>query len=235
MDHISRRQFLAGSSASIALLARCADQNQDTGGSGGDAATTATRTTTPTTQQETSEHGDHEGHGDNHSEEHGGNESGAHGGSHSEDGGHHGSELPDSPTTSADVGMVVESGAKHFRPHIAWIEPGGTVSWRLESGAHSTTAYHPDNDKPLRVPEGAPAWDNGILSEQGTTFEHTFETAGVYDYFCVPHESQGMIGTVVGRPEPSGQPGLESPKARLPEQARRKISELNERERKLLG
>jgi plastocyanin len=219
MDHITRRQFLAGSSVSIALLAGCTGQNQNSGESGSDSSKTATRTATQAaTQQEKSEHDEH---GGNHSEK---------------KGGHHGSEIPKSPSKKAAVAMVTENEKKHFKPHVVWIKPGGTVTWALESGTHSTTAYHPNNDKPLRIPEGGSAWNSGTLSKQGVTFEHTFDTKGVYDYFCIPHESLGMVGSViVGRPEPSGQPGLEPPQAKLPKQAQQKIKKLNEMEREILS
>ena len=139
---------------------------------------------------------------------------------------HH--EVPDGPAPNAAVAMGSGDDGSHFDPHVVWVERGGTVTWTLESGAHSTTAYHPDNDRPARIPAGAAAWDSGVLSEQGATFEHTFETEGVYDYFCIPHESMGMLGSViVGNPDPEGQPALAPPQEDLPEAARSKIEELN--------
>ncbi|MFC7137827.1 plastocyanin/azurin family copper-binding protein [Halobaculum litoreum] len=30
----------------------------------------------------------------------------------------------------------------------------------------------------------------------GESYEHTFEAEGEYEYFCIPHESVGMVGTV---------------------------------------
>ena len=30
----------------------------------------------------------------------------------------------------------------------------------------------------------------------GATSSFTFEEPGTYDYYCIPHESQGMVGTV---------------------------------------
>ncbi|WP_241997224.1 plastocyanin/azurin family copper-binding protein [Halorubrum sp. SD626R] len=27
-------------------------------------------------------------------------------------------------------------------------------------------------------------------------YEHTFEEPGTYEYFCIPHEGSGMVGTV---------------------------------------
>ena len=234
MKRISRRRFLAGSSVGIALVAGCAGQGGDSGGgSTASNAQTPTRTATQTPTRTTTGQHDHEGNHSNGTEGTNGSE---HEGTHSEEGdGHHSSEMPSAPKGTANVTMATESGQQHFEPHVVWIEPGGTVTWTLESGAHSTTAYHPNNSKPLRIPEGASAWNSEVLSEQGATFERTFETEGVFDYFCIPHESLGMIGSViVGRPEPSGQPALEPPQEELSEQARAKIKQLNEMERKIL-
>jgi len=65
------------------------------------------------------------------------------------------------------------------------VEPGTTVTW-VQSGdnAHTTTSY-----------DGL--WDSGMI-EGGTdgTFSFTFEEPGTYDYFCIPHEDLGMVGTV---------------------------------------
>ncbi|QIB73237.1 plasmid stabilization protein [Halogeometricum borinquense] len=96
-----------------------------------------------------------------------------------------------------------------FTPAVVWVESGTTVSWTIEGMAHSVTAYHEDNDKPHRVPEGASAFDSGTL-EAGTTFEQTFETPGVYNYYCTPHEGLGMVGLVVVDAPQSG-PGTTDP------------------------
>jgi plastocyanin len=126
--------------------------------------------------------------------------------------------------------MVSTSGGDQiFDPEVVWLEPGGTVTFVLESGTHSATAYAEANDKPSRIPDGAEAFDSGILTEQGAEFQHTFETEGVYDYFCLPHEALGMIGTVVvGSPSPDGQPGLAPPQDSLPGDAPGAIERLNE-------
>lgn len=50
-----------------------------------------------------------------------------------------------------------------------------------------------------RIPKDATAWNSGTLSEAGATFEHTFEVKGTYDYFCIPHESIGMMGSMTVR------------------------------------
>jgi plastocyanin len=137
-------------------------------------------------------------------------------------------EAVGAPSDTAEVNMITEDGGYHFEPHVVRVNVGGTVTWHNESGSHSTTAYHSDNDQPQLVPDGAASWDSGIVSEQGATFEHTFETEGVYHYYCTPHESLGMIGSViVGEPDPHEQVALEDPPADKPDQVREKLEELN--------
>lgn len=101
------------------------------------------------------------------------------------------------PSGEADhtVSMITEGSEYVFDPIGLAVEPGDTVEWVIESGSHSSTSYDD------RIPEGAETWDSGVLSEEGTTFRHTFETEGTYDYFCTPHKSLEMIGrVVVGEP-----------------------------------
>jgi len=65
------------------------------------------------------------------------------------------------------------------------VAPGTTVTW-VQSGEnpHTTTSY-----------DGL--WDSGMI-EGGSdgTFSFTFEEPGTYDYYCIPHEEMGMVGTV---------------------------------------
>ena len=141
----------------------------------------------------------------------------------------------DKPVAHADVAMKSDDAGHHFDPHLVWIKPGGAVTWTNESGAHTTTAYHPDIDKPLRMPEDVPSWDSGMFSEPGKTFEHAFEVEGVYDYFCIPHEYRAMVGRViVGEPELNGQPAIAPPQEGLPEEARTLLSKLNTRTEEVL-
>jgi plastocyanin len=102
--------------------------------------------------------------------------------------------------TSDDIGSVV-----NFSPSGLLIKPGQTVRWECKANVHTTTAYHPDNDKhSLRIPEGAKPWNSDYLMP-GETFEVTFTAEGVYDYFCAPHEMAGMVGRIiVGKPAGPG-------------------------------
>ena len=159
--------------------------------------------------------------GDNHDEEEGGHDDG-----HGDDG----HETVGEPTATAEVGVnTADDGEAHFGPHVTRVEAEGTVTWVLESGSHTATAYRPDNGQPRLVPDGTEPWDSGMLSEEGETFEHTFETEGVYHYYCAPHETGGMIGSViVGEPDAHEQPALDDPPEDKPQAVREKIAELNQ-------
>lgn len=103
-----------------------------------------------------------------------------------------------------DVGMT----ANAFDPRDVTVAVGDTVVWKNTSQrAHTVTAYG------SQLPEGAAffasggydstevardAWRNsGGAIYSCETYEHTFETAGEFPYFCIPHERTGMVGTVV--------------------------------------
>ena len=93
-----------------------------------------------------------------------------------------------------------------FDPAELTIEAGDTVVWEnVGSVGHSITAYE-DN-----IPDGAEYWaSGGFDAEQpardaypeqgdvpgGESYEHTFETLGTHEYFCIPHEGVGMVASV---------------------------------------
>ena len=81
--------------------------------------------------------------------------------------------------------VTVRMEDNFFAPANITVEPGTTVTW-VQSGdnAHTTTSY-----------DGL--WDSGLL-EGGSdeTFSYTFDEPGTYDYFCIPHEEMGMVGSV---------------------------------------
>jgi plastocyanin len=141
--------------------------------------------------------------------------------------------LPDA-TPSAEVRMGPQ-GSNRYEPAIVRVEEGGTVTWTNVSRNHSATAYAPVHDYPRRIPEGGEAWDTGVLLGSDKAASHTFETPGVYDYYCTPHEPLGMVGTVVvGDPDPSGQPGLKSPDDGRSDRTASKLETLNAKVRSAL-
>ena len=100
--------------------------------------------------------------------------------------------------------MTTKGSEYYFDPIGLFVESGDTVTWKIDSQDHSSTAYESGNGpaEVNRIPDGAEAWNSGVLTERGATFDHTFHTEGTYDYFCIPHKSLGMIGRIV-----VGQPG----------------------------
>ena len=104
-----------------------------------------------------------------------------------------------------DIGM----SANAFLPDEYEISVGETVVWGNNgSRGHTVTAYGES------IPEGAEFFSSGGYDDTGTaredwyesgggnispgeTYEHTFETPGRHNYFCIPHESGGMVGVIV--------------------------------------
>ena len=81
--------------------------------------------------------------------------------------------------------VTVRMEDNFFSPANITVEPGTTVTW-VQSGnnPHTTTSY-----------DGL--WDSGIIEGgSGGTFSFTFQEPGTYDYFCIPHEDLGMVGSV---------------------------------------
>ena len=92
-----------------------------------------------------------------------------------------------------------------FEPKTATIETGETVKWMNESDIeHTVTTYEGE------IPDEATYFASGGFESEraarnrvnegliapGEDYEHTFDQPGTYGYFCIPHESSGMVGTV---------------------------------------
>jgi plastocyanin len=103
---------------------------------------------------------------------------------------------PDGGT--ATVEMTTDGKGSYFDPIGLYLEPGDSVRFVVKSGNHSASAYHPDNiyAETTRIPEDAPAWGSKVL-QKGESYEHTFETPGTHDYYCIPHKTLGMVGRIV--------------------------------------
>jgi plastocyanin len=93
-----------------------------------------------------------------------------------------------------------------FDPEEITIAAGDTVVWEnVGTIGHSVTAYEEE------IPADAEYFaSGGFDAEQpardnypsqgdipgGESYEHTFEVTGTYEYFCIPHEGVGMLGTI---------------------------------------
>ena len=90
--------------------------------------------------------------------------------------------------TTVDV-TIGPGGDLVFSPSSVTIHPGDQVRWTWSSSGHSTTSGSPGQ------PNGI--WDSGIHN-QGATFTRTFNSAGTFPYYCVPHGGCcNMVGTVI--------------------------------------
>lgn len=116
------------------------------------------------------------------------------------------------------VSMETEGSTYYFDPVGLYVKPGDTVTFKIESGSHSSTAYKKGNGPAsvTRIPKGAKAWNSGTLSKKGATFKHTFKTKGTYDYFCIPHKTLGMVARIVcGKPGGPAE-GSQPPDGKVP-------------------
>jgi len=85
-----------------------------------------------------------------------------------------------------------------FEPKVVVVHVGDTVEWHNDSLlVHTVTADPKRAARPedVALPAGALPFDSGFLVPEAT-FRHTFQHAGSYRYFCIPHEGAGMIATV---------------------------------------
>jgi len=92
---------------------------------------------------------------------------------------------------SSEVTVEVGTGSEGvaYTPTNIWIEPGTTVNFEWVSNGH--------NVLPNSQPEGA-GWEGSgdALEDEGFSYSHTFETGGMYTYYCQPHEQLGMKGAI---------------------------------------
>ena len=111
------------------------------------------------------------------------------------------------PATAAGGGAadvtIKMTNSNEFQPATIAVARGTTVTW-INSGQapHTVTGDPSKAAKPTDavLPSGAPAWDsgqlNGGLLTGGQSFSYTFDMPGDYTYFCIPHESLGMVAHI---------------------------------------
>jgi plastocyanin len=93
-----------------------------------------------------------------------------------------------SSAMTVDV-TIGPGGQLVFSPSSVTIHPGDEVRWTWSSSGHSTSSGSPGQPNSI--------WDSGIRN-QGAIFTHTFNTAGTFPYYCIPHGGCcNMVGTVV--------------------------------------
>jgi plastocyanin len=96
--------------------------------------------------------------------------------------------------------------ARAFVPREIVVRAGDSVTWVNDTAEIHTVTAREDS-----IPEGAAYFASGGAPDEaaaledpaggfidpGESFVFTFEEPGAYDYFCIPHESSQMTGTVV--------------------------------------
>lgn len=89
----------------------------------------------------------------------------------------------DGSSNSNEVTMVGQS----FSPSNIEVSVGTTVTWLNDSDlVHTVTSGTPDNPDNM--------FDSGEIAP-GEEFSYTFNQAGTYNYFCIPH-APSMTGVV---------------------------------------
>jgi plastocyanin len=104
-------------------------------------------------------------------------------------------------TTTAPAGprtrtVMVGSDGFTFSPASLMIHVGDTVRWTWGSSGHNVVSGTGGNADGRFCSPSDGGCDHAPLSNAGTTYEHTFTTAGTFPYFCAAHVSFGMTGTI---------------------------------------
>jgi plastocyanin len=100
--------------------------------------------------------------------------------------------------------VAVGADGFSFTPPTANISVGDTVRWTWFSNSHSVTSGDSCTaDGQFCSPDDTNC-DQGILSNDGAVYEHTFGEPGTYSYFCVAHCAFGMVGSINVLPSFSG-------------------------------
>lgn len=94
------------------------------------------------------------------------------------------------------VGSQGNGGSFAFGPPAVRVSPGTKVTFEWVSNTHNVLVES--------QPDGAGWQGHEAIENQGFTYSHTFETKGIYKYYCQPHLSLGMKGAIVVGPAPGG-------------------------------
>ena len=93
-------------------------------------------------------------------------------------------DLRDQSEVTVAVGAQGSLGYFKFAPPAIAVSPGTTVRWEWtgKGGPHNVVAQEGtfESGKPV--------------DRKDETFEYTFDSPGVFRYYCEPHRGQGMKG-----------------------------------------
>lgn len=92
-------------------------------------------------------------------------------------------------SVTVEVGAQGNNGTYAYSPAAVRVDPGTTVTFEWTSDTHNIVVESQPSDA-----------DWGGVEEvknTGHSHEHTFETEGIYKYYCSPHLGLGMKGAIV--------------------------------------
>jgi len=85
---------------------------------------------------------------------------------------------------AVEVTLITLSGTSFSNADVT-ISVGERIRWQnADNALHTVT------------PDGHSEWASVQLDATGESFEHTFNTAGTYNYYCNPHRAAGMTGVI---------------------------------------
>ena len=91
-----------------------------------------------------------------------------------------------SDSVTVDVGAEGNGGDYAFAPPAVRIDSGTTVTWVWTGNGNGHNVVHERGE-----------FESETTAESGFEFEHTFESAGTYLYYCAPHLGFNMRAAVV--------------------------------------
>ena len=86
------------------------------------------------------------------------------------------------PAVAAD--MSIDMQKKSYSVEVAKVDVGDTITWLPKFKGHNVEIVASPNELKFK-------------SKNNKETSLTFDTPGIYYYWCTPHKSMGMIGLVV--------------------------------------
>ncbi len=99
---------------------------------------------------------------------------------------------------TAQTAVTVDTtNSLKYAPASVCLKVGGTVTWKNVGNVFHTTTDEASlaaSAADAALPSGATGWNHAL--NPGASFSLKLTVAGTYKYFCIPHESLGMLGQI---------------------------------------
>jgi plastocyanin len=105
-----------------------------------------------------------------------------------EDEHHHELEEPPGEVVEVKLQDPGVSGSYAFDPSELVFTVGDTITFKLTSEAE----FHTFTVDDLGI-------DASVIAHEEATLTFTFQETGTFELICIPHESLGMVGTIIVR------------------------------------